>query len=76
MYDFLDIEVHPLTGQVWVALVDNCNDHGAGDGVASCSHPDGSIDSVRRAKRGAVTSRGGWGVVRGGAGGASASAGV
>jgi hypothetical protein len=49
MYDFLDIEVHPLTGQVWVALVDNCNDHGPGDGVASCSHPDGSIDSVRRA---------------------------
>jgi hypothetical protein len=49
MYDFLDIDVHPLTGQVWVALVDNCNDHGPGDGVASCSHPDGSIDSVRRA---------------------------
>lgn len=49
MYDFLDIEVHPLTGQVWVALVDNCNDHGPGQGVASCSKPDGSIDSVRRA---------------------------
>lgn len=49
MYDFLDIEVHPLTGQVWVALVDNCNDHGPGEGVASCSHPEGSIDSVRRA---------------------------
>lgn len=49
MYDFLDIETHPLTGQVWVALVDNCNDHGPGDGVASCSEPEGSIDSVRRA---------------------------
>lgn len=49
MYDFLDIETHPLTGQVWVALVDNCNDHGPGEGVASCSDPEGSIDSVRRA---------------------------
>lgn len=49
MYDFLDIETHPLTGQVWVALVDNCNDHGPGEGVASCSAPEGSIDSVRRA---------------------------
>lgn len=49
MYDFLDIETHPLTGQVWVALVDNCNDHGPGEGVASCSDPEGTIDSVRRA---------------------------
>ncbi len=49
MYDFLDIETHPLTGQVWVALVDNCNDHGPGEGVASCSDPAGTIDSVRRA---------------------------
>jgi hypothetical protein len=25
MYDFLDIDIHPKTGQVWVALMDNCN---------------------------------------------------
>lgn len=49
MYDFLDIDVHPLTGQVWVALVDNCNEHGPGEGTASCSDPEGSIKSVRRA---------------------------
>lgn len=49
MYDFLDIEVHPVTGQVWVALVDNCNDHGPGEGKASCSAPGGTIDSKRRA---------------------------
>lgn len=26
MYDFLDVEIHPVTGQVWTALVDTCVD--------------------------------------------------
>jgi hypothetical protein len=50
MYDFLDIDVHPLTGQVWVALVDNCNENGVGEGAAPCSHPGGSVDSERIAR--------------------------
>jgi hypothetical protein len=49
MYDFLDIDVNPLTGQVWVAYVDNCNDdmpyHSA-----PCNGPDGKFDSYMRAR--------------------------
>lgn len=50
MYDFLDIDVQPVTGQVWVALVDNCNDDGPAEGDAPCNAPGGTIESGRRAR--------------------------
>lgn len=52
MYDFLDIEVHPLTGQVWTALVDLCNEHLVG-GEPACNGPEGTFRSWQQS-RGAV----------------------
>lgn len=52
-YDFLDIDIHPVTGQVWVALVDNCNDHQPDEDVPACNDPAGDADSYKEA-RGAV----------------------
>lgn len=49
MYDFLDIDIRPDNGQVWVALIDNCN----GDtpyNSPPCNGPDGTVDSYRRAR--------------------------
>jgi hypothetical protein len=35
MYDFLDIQIQPKTGQVWMSLVDLCNDKcAASDGTS------------------------------------------
>lgn len=48
MYDFFDIDTNPLTGQVWVALVDMCNDDSARDDQPSCSSPEGTFDSYHR----------------------------
>lgn len=51
MYDFLDIEVNPVTGQVWTAIVDMCNDD---EGPAPpCNSPEGTAESYHRS-RGAV----------------------
>lgn len=36
VYDFLDLEVNPATGDVWLSLVDLCND--------ACAQPDGTAD--------------------------------
>jgi hypothetical protein len=52
MYDFLDIDVHPLTGQVWVALVDMCNEH-TPYGSPACNGPAGTFQSYHKS-RGAV----------------------
>jgi hypothetical protein len=49
MYDFLDIDVHPLTGQVWVAYVDNCNDDTPYHSEP-CNGPNGKFDSYMRAR--------------------------
>ncbi|MEA3136706.1 MAG: hypothetical protein QOC71_987 [Thermoplasmata archaeon] len=49
MYDFLDIDVNPLTGQVWVAYVDNCNDDTPYHS-APCNGPEGRFDSYLRAR--------------------------
>ena len=52
-YDFLDIDIHPTTGQVWVALVDNCNDHQPNPDVPACNDPMADADAYMEA-RGAV----------------------
>jgi hypothetical protein len=36
--DFIDIRISPATGQVWVAMVDLCNDE--------CAQPDGTADDT------------------------------
>ena len=52
MYDFFDIDVNPLTGQVWAAIVDMCNEH-TPYGSAACNGPDGTFASYHKS-RGAV----------------------
>lgn len=52
MFDFLDAQVNPKTGQVWASLVDLCN--------GKCATPQGTKDDP-------VTSRGAVGVQSGGA---------
>lgn len=49
MYDFLDIDINPVTGQVWVAMVDNCNADTPYHS-APCNGPDGKFDSYQRAR--------------------------
>ncbi|MES2155110.1 MAG: sialidase family protein [bacterium] len=51
MFDFFDIQIHPKTGQVWVSLVDLCND--------TCATPTGTAKDT-------ITSRGAVGVQMGG----------
>jgi hypothetical protein len=46
MFDFLDIDINPVTGQVWTALVDTCLD--------SCAAADGKTPATAPATRGAV----------------------
>ena len=52
MYDFMDIEVNPLTGQVWTALVDMCNEHVVNNQPA-CNSAAGTFKSWHQS-RGAV----------------------
>ncbi|HUR61889.1 MAG TPA: sialidase family protein [Candidatus Thermoplasmatota archaeon] len=49
MYDFLDIDIHPTTGQVYVALIDNC---GAETPFNSppCNGPRGMSDSYQHSR--------------------------
>jgi hypothetical protein len=49
MYDFLDIDIHPTTGQVWVALIDNCNDDTPYN-APPCNGPLGNGDSYQRSR--------------------------
>jgi hypothetical protein len=49
MYDFLDIDINPTNGQVWVAFVDNCNgDHPLNS--IPCNSPQGDFTSYRRSR--------------------------
>src|SRR4029077_10182009 len=45
MFDFLDIQTNPKTGQVWASIVDQC--------VQACAQPNGSDKDVASG-RGAV----------------------
>ena len=49
MYDFLDIDIHPVTGQVWVAFVDNCNNDHPLNSIP-CNAANGDFTSYRRAR--------------------------
>ncbi len=51
MFDFMDIDINPVTGQVWAALVDLCNE--------ACATPEGT-------SKDAILSRGAVGVQVGG----------
>lgn len=59
-YDFLDIDMHPVTGEVWVALVDNCNDHQPSADVPACNDPAGTADSYKEARGAVGVQTGGW----------------
>lgn len=49
MYDFLDIDIHPTTGQVYVALIDNCNNDTPFNSPA-CNGPMGTSQSYQRSR--------------------------
>jgi hypothetical protein len=49
MYDFLDIDIHPTTGQVYVALIDNCNSETPYNSPA-CNGPQGTAQSYQHAR--------------------------
>ncbi|MDQ3963788.1 MAG: glycoside hydrolase [Actinomycetota bacterium] len=42
MYDFLDMDLNPVTGAIWIALVDLCND--------ACATRDGTSDNTQFAR--------------------------
>jgi hypothetical protein len=42
MYDFLDMDLNPVTGAIWIALVDLCND--------ACATPEGTSDDTQLAR--------------------------
>jgi hypothetical protein len=58
MYDFLDIDIHPTTGQVWVALIDNCNDDTPYNSPP-CNGPLGNAKSYQRSRAAAAVQVGG-----------------
>jgi hypothetical protein len=49
MYDFLDIDIHPKTGQVWVALIDNCGSE-TPYGSPPCNGPLGTASSYQHTR--------------------------
>jgi len=49
MYDFLDIDIKPDTGQVYVALIDNCNNDQPYNAPA-CNGPGGNAQSYQRSR--------------------------